>query len=83
MLQLNDEKHAFLALIRQRRGDTKTYRKAIGQFPPLQMLEFLGGTYDKQLSIMRREAPRNNLMPAGWCGFGLVAGAARLVYTAT
>ena len=26
------------------------------------MLEFLGGTYDKQLSIMRREAPRNNLI---------------------
>ena len=26
------------------------------------MLEFLGGTYDKQLSIMRREAPRNNLL---------------------
>ena len=29
MLQLNDEKHAFLALIRQRRGDTKTYNRAI------------------------------------------------------
>ena len=26
------------------------------------MLEFLGGTYDKQLSIVRREAPRNNLL---------------------
>ena len=26
------------------------------------MLEFVGGTYDKQLSIMRREAPRNNLL---------------------
>ena len=26
------------------------------------MLEFLGGTYGKQLSIMRREAPRNNLL---------------------
>ena len=26
------------------------------------MVEFLGGTYDKQLSITRREAPRNNLL---------------------
>ena len=26
------------------------------------MLEFLGGTYGKQLSIMRREAPRNKLL---------------------
>ena len=26
------------------------------------MLEFLGGTYDKQLSIARIEAPRNNLL---------------------
>ena len=86
MLQLNDEKWE-TCLFSTDPTEARWHQNIqIGNqaIPTTDMLEFLGGTYDKQLSITRRESPRNNLlMRLAGEDLGWSAGAVRLVYTAT